>query len=484
MVGENAKLTIGPSMILVVEDDTSLNQLIQIKLQELGFETEGFVSGEEAISWIEEHENIIVLLDYNLSDMLAVDVLKKLKDRNLDVPFIIMTGDGDERLAVEMMKKGAIDYIVKDLGFIEVLPAMLERALTHYDTMKKLDKSQLELIEREQKYRSIFENIQDIYFETDIEGDIMEMSPSVKSMLFYKREDLLGENISRLYIKPEKVHDFFKQLFEKNKLIDYEVLVRDAHDEYRYCAINCNIVIGRTSKAKKIVGTIRDITERKKLERIILNKVIEAEEREKQRFAEDLHDGLGPLLSSIKIYVNMLQSKNRSEEERVDLLKYTNELIDDAVSGTREIANNLMPSVLNDYGLVKAIDSFCRKIRLTKTIEIEFDQNLEERLNQTVEIVLYRTVLELINNTLKHANASIIHINLVRKGMNLDFTYSDDGLGFDYNKLMSPEHARGHGLRNIINRLKSINGECKFISKEGEGALVKINLDLCSFNDK
>ncbi|MGD0711052.1 MAG: sensor histidine kinase, partial [Bacteroidales bacterium] len=208
--------------------------------------------------------------------------------------------------------------------------------------------------------------------------------------------------------------------------------------------------------------------------------IIEAEEKERKRVAKDLHDGLGPLLSSVKLYVNELQSADTAEAEKKEMLKYTNELIDDAVSSTRTIANNLMPGVISDYGLVKALHSFCEKLNVAKSVNISFNTKDEtRRYDATLEITLYRVLMELINNSIKHASAKNIAITFGEENKLLSILFTDDGKGFDVAKTLSNPN-RGMGLNNIINRVKSLQGTYEFSSKAGQGTMVKIEIDLRS----
>jgi signal transduction histidine kinase len=117
------------------------------------------------------------------------------------------------------------------------------------------------------------------------------------------------------------------------------------------------------------------------------------------------------------------------------MLKYTNELIDDAVSSTRTIANNLMPGIIADYGLVKALQSFCKKLNIARSLNISFNaENESRRFDSTVEITLYRVLMELINNSIKHASAKNIDITIREEDKSLVVLYADDGVGFDVTK--------------------------------------------------
>jgi signal transduction histidine kinase len=205
------------------------------------------------------------------------------------------------------------------------------------------------------------------------------------------------------------------------------------------------------------------------------------EERERKRFAKDLHDGLGPLLSSIKIYVNELQDEDTPVSEKKDMLRYVNELIDEAVNDTRTIANNLMPSIIADYGLLKALKNFCDKLQASKAINITFSPEVRhQRFDKTLEIILYRVTLELINNTLKHASARNIEIHLFETEQELELNYKDDGIGFDLQQATAKGH--GMGLSNIQHRIQSINGYCEFRSEAGKGLMVLIEIQKEKFN--
>ena len=118
-----------PYMILVVGDDKVLSRLICKKLAQEGFLTESALSGAEAITWLAQNPNTLLLLDYQLSDMTGEQVIKSLADRKCSVPFIIVTGHGDEKLAVRMMKLGARNYLVKEKGFLDLLPSIVNQVM-------------------------------------------------------------------------------------------------------------------------------------------------------------------------------------------------------------------------------------------------------------------------------------------------------------------------------------------------------------------
>jgi signal transduction histidine kinase len=217
--------------------------------------------------------------------------------------------------------------------------------------------------------------------------------------------------------------------------------------------------------------------ERARSENRILNAIIQTEEKERKRFAKDLHDGLGPLLSTVKMSVSALSNTNIQNQE--EILENTNLVINEAITSIKEISNNLSPHVLTNFGLVSALKNFSHKINQTKSVHIELTSNLEaERFDHNVEIILYRASCELINNTLKHACAQNIQINISKHLRTLTIQYYDDGIGFHPEKKMN-EQSTGMGFSNIFSRIKSINGVFVINSTPGEGtnALIKVKLN-------
>jgi PAS domain S-box-containing protein len=255
-------------IIIVVEDDVALNTLIQKTLQRNNYHTKGFYTGNETIEWLKDNNgpDILLLLDYQLYEMSGEQVIKVLRKDNIDIPFIIITGHGDEKTAVEMMKLGAHDYMVKDSNFIDLLPTIVKQVINHLDIENKLYESQIALKKSEEKYRSIFENIQDVYFEISLKGEILEISPSVENMLALKKEKILHQP---LFPDKNEENVFLELLKDKGHISDYEIYLRKDNGQRLPASFTCKYLYDQNSQPKKIIGTIRNITERKQAEEVI-----------------------------------------------------------------------------------------------------------------------------------------------------------------------------------------------------------------------
>lgn len=211
----------------------------------------------------------------------------------------------------------------------------------------------------------------------------------------------------------------------------------------------------------------------------IMTAVLRTEERSRSTFAKDLHDGLGPLLSSAKMSLSALSANNLSTEER-ELITNTRKIIDEAIRSVREISNNMSPQILVDFGLAQGVQSFITRIgALHKEVDIRLRTNLrKERFDNDVEVILYRVICELINNSLKHSGCSNITLSLLLGNETLRLNYTDNGRGFQPKAVMDC----GMGLSNIVSRIDSLNGEFDIQSDKGQGVQVIVKIPLNSNN--
>ncbi len=220
-----------------------------------------------------------------------------------------------------------------------------------------------------------------------------------------------------------------------------------------------------------------DITEKKDADRRILSSIMETEEKERNRFSRELHDGLGPLLSTIKLYFQWISETNDLEKKKL-IIEKGEKNINEAIESIREISNNLSPRILSSFGAVAAIKSFIENVNQTQKIYIEFNTNTDERFDKNVETVLFRVTSELINNTLKYASASksIVDINVDDKYETINLIYRDNGKGFNNEEVKLK--GKGMGLLNIEQRVQTLDGRCKIESSLGNGIFVEIRLPI------
>jgi two-component system, NarL family, sensor kinase len=190
-----------------------------------------------------------------------------------------------------------------------------------------------------------------------------------------------------------------------------------------------------------------------------------------------LHDGVGQLLSAAKLNLSNLDSKLTSKtEEQLLAMQNALSLVDDSVKEVRSVSHNMMPNTLIKQGLASAVREFITKLGSAPTLKVDLEIiGLDTRLDNQVETVLYRVIQEIVNNIIKHANASQISMQLIRHDTELNIMIEDNGVGFDTNQL---ENFDGIGLKGIQTRIEFLNGSVHFDSTIGRGTTVIIDIPL------
>lgn len=220
----------------------------------------------------------------------------------------------------------------------------------------------------------------------------------------------------------------------------------------------------------------RDVRHRREISKMMVQTISETEDKERQRIAEGLHDDVGPLLSTLRIYIDLLKSEELSEDEINEYAIKMNEIIHMAIETVREVSRNLMPGVLNDFGLIEALNDFCSKINKTGVIRINFDYDAKHyNLGNSIRNVIYTVIKELINNSIKHADASEILLSLKKKQSNLIITLQDNGIGFEMEKVID-QNKSGLGIKNLLSKVNAISGEIELLDNKGFGIKIKVPL--------
>jgi PAS domain S-box-containing protein len=333
----------------------------------------------------------------------------------------------------------------------------------------------------EEKLRNIFDSTSDGIVIIDMKGHILEANRRVIEFTKFRKKQLLEKRICDLNIKlsSEQKVSFWKQLLSKGELV-FETEYENKMGINYAVEVSSKLISYKGSKA--IISAARNLSERKQIDAKIMKAIFETEERERDRIAQDLHDGLGATLSGVKMYLNILRKEKVTEKTKKK--EYWNKafnLLSEAVSSTRQISYLMRPEEISKFGLVAAIDSFIERIKDTTDITVYFDkEKFTVRLPEEVEISLFRVISELMHNTLKHAFANNIHIVFLQEAKKINVLYADDGKGFN-NIEKVKESYRGMGLHNIQSRLKSIGAKYKMNVNKNEGFSCTIEINVNDF---
>lgn len=207
-----------------------------------------------------------------------------------------------------------------------------------------------------------------------------------------------------------------------------------------------------------------------------LKGLLEGEENERKRIAEELHDGIAGDLSAIKYNLAYLKQRN-NDPENEELLVELSQIIDKSYIQLREISHNLSPTAITNYGLLLAIENYCKKIEITYHIKINYHLTGESfHLSNTSETHIYRIIQELLNNVVKHSEATIANVEIINNEPNIYLKISDNGKGFCENI-----NSKGIGLSNIDSRIRFLDAELyKKSDENGTSFDIHINTDKIS----
>jgi signal transduction histidine kinase len=206
-------------------------------------------------------------------------------------------------------------------------------------------------------------------------------------------------------------------------------------------------------------------------------RALEVEYKERKRIAADLHDGLGSILSSIALFIKLIEKDCTHNKENKSLIQ-VKELSGIALENLEATINNLNPSILNKYGLLKSLEILCDKINDTGQVNCVVNStNPEITLDPNMELNVYRICNELINNTLKHANASKLFFDIQQIKKTVVILYRDNGIGFSPELIHTSDEEK-MGLRNIINRIESFGGKYEINTGEGKGVEIKLSFTI------
>ncbi len=203
--------------------------------------------------------------------------------------------------------------------------------------------------------------------------------------------------------------------------------------------------------------------------------VMDMQESERRRIAHDLHDSLGQLLSTIKInFAALERTVNSASEQEKTVYNNSISLIDEACSETRSISHSIMPGTLMRLGFTPAVKELIDKVSSAGKIKVSVDlQGFEERVNEFVEVSLYRIIQEITNNIIKHSGASVFDIKIIKDKNNISISMKDNGKGMDTSAI---EKSEGIGWKGIFSRVHLINGDIKIKSDIGAGTVIDINI--------
>ena len=473
-----------PLRVLIVEDSDDDAALLLRELRRAGFEPiHARVEGAEAMERaLAEATWDVVLCDYRMGSFQAPDALAILQRHGVDVPFIVISGTVGEDVAVEMMRAGAHDYLMK--GNLARLVPAIERELRDAEVRRERRAAEARLREAEERYRSLVERVPAIVYlaEPGRDGRWLYVSPRIEQLVGYAPEEWLAD--PTLWVQRLHPDDRERVLAEDDRRLesgdpivaDYRMLARDGRTVWVHEEAD---VIEDAEGRRLLWGLLSDVTERRETEerlrrsdeqrRRLLSKLVASQEEERIRIAHDIHDDSIQVMTAVGMRLEVLRRRLHDPED-LRVVEQVAETVTSTIARLRNLLFELRPPALDREGLGAALRMYLTGSSPTAVWEL--DDRLSREPPPEVRAVLYRIAQEALANVRKHARASRVAVALRDEGEGALVEVRDDGVGFDPGEAEASRP--GHlGVISMRERAELAGGWCRVESAPGRGTVVR-----------
>lgn len=482
--GQNLK---GESLKLIIIEDEEAHFLLMERAIRKEFPNASIYHYSDAGAFFEQLKEIhpsAVIVDYLIPGMNGLELLERLNQEENSIPVIMITGQGDERIAVQAMKSGAWDYLVKTADFFSLLPNSIERVVRE----RKLRDS-LRAIER--WFQDLAENTFNWIWEIDPQGRFLYSNAVVEKILGYPPGEIIGRHFHDFF--PEEIRQvqestFFESIAHGKSITAFEKQLVRRDGRQVIVETNGVPVFDALGKVIAYRGIARDITERKLTEealrkseqelRYLSSRLLSAQEDERKRIAREIHDSLGSSLSAIKISLLNIQRELEKKTPLGHSLDIPIAWTQNAIEEARRIMADLRPSMLDDLGLLATLEWLFRQNRAAyPRMHIETDIGLDEAgVPEDLKIVIFRIVQESLNNIAKYSEAEFVEFSLSKTPGKIRLVIEDNGKGFDLEAALNDRRCTrtGLGLSSMRERAELSGGCFEINSKLGAGTTIRV----------
>lgn len=459
--------------ILLLEDDANDAELIRIELKRHGLRAQWQHAATEAeFRAALASAPDLVLADYKLPGFDGLAALKIALEQCPDTPFIFVSGALGEERAIEVLKSGATDYVLKDR--LQRLPAVVERALEEARAQRERRSMRLALDAQRLLLTTLIDSLPEAVHAIDEQGLLTLANQMLLKELGLPRERVLGRRLSELQndeLGLEVEAQNLTCLQTGKPLIDVERVTISARGHARWLTYS-HLPLRKDGRVSGVVCMSRDVTARRTLEQEIL----EISNREQRRLGSDLHDGLGQELTGLSLLLKGLEVQlSREAPQYVPHILKITDLMARTIQSTRSLARGLAPVNLERGGLTEALKHLALRCSDMYALECVFlpSSKLPE-LDEGAATHLFRIAQEATTNAARYAKAKQIRIELKATPRALQLSISDDGVGLSTGLAQGKP---GLGLKIMEYRARMLGGTLKF-EEPGVGTRVSLKCSL------
>jgi len=475
-------------IILIIEDDSGLSELLAERIEGIGYKTKCIFSAYDAIEWLTNNTPFLMTLDYNLPDLNAQEFIHELKKRKLHIPhFIVSTGQGDESVAVEMMKLGAKDYIIKDSKLLDMIILVIRKVAREIENENKLKQAEQALVESNQFNMQIIRSAQEGIIVYDLNLNYQVWNPFMEKLTGIPFYEVVGKQLLEVFpsLGDTGVSPIIEKALQGTNIQERDIFLSiPTTGKTGWITETTAPLLNTSGEIVGVITTVRNITERKlaeeklKADEILLKEL----NADKDRFISILAHDLKSPFNIILGYLDLLTEKLRDYD--IDRIEDQIKIIFNSAQNTYKLLEDILLWARTQSGKIPFepkrlnFNSICNEI--LDTLRLNADaKNISIVSSMSGDIFLFadhemlKTILRnLISNAIKftYVGGRII-INIIEVIDDLTISVSDNGVGinpkvqvrlFDISNVHTTEgtaNEKGTGLGLLI---------CKdFVEKHG-----------------
>ncbi|UCE40551.1 MAG: PAS domain S-box protein [Candidatus Aminicenantes bacterium] len=474
--------------ILIVEDEALIAKDIEKILLILGYSVSTIItSGRGITSKIIKENPDLILMDIIFQDKVrGIDIARKVR-KHKDIPIIYLTAHSEHSIMQKAKITEPYGYLLKPISEKDLEIAVEMALFRHHIEKKYKKKMKRSLLESEDRYRKLVENISEGIVMQNKRSTITYANQRFLDMIGYKEEEVIGKPITKFLagglLKKQEVKDAYNP--EDVKKLS-EISWKRKDGEHVFTILSPKPVYNDKGQHKGTVAVLTDITDRRAVEkelhhsRELLRKLSQhlqaVRERESKRIAREIHDELGQQLTALKMDLSWISSHVNPQEERADKflqkIDSMSGLVDKTIHTVQKISSELRPGLLDDLGLVPAIEWLAQEFE--KQTKIPYRMQLFCELvdiDPDCSTAIFRISQEALTNVARHANATMVNISLKQVDSALVLKIKDNGKGIEADEVVAPSSL---GLMGMRERARVFGGELSITSKPNKGTTLKV----------